>query len=128
MLLFAEVVVGRTWFVELQSATSSLANPMLSIGVSLEVAGGQQRKWGPTVLVRLVGRFVDDCTVLEASQIKHPYTSICPTTHKYVYALGAKSHVKDLLVMSDELRLRSKRRDVPDGASSVYTGGDDETR
>jgi len=38
MLLFAEVAVGRTWFVELQLATSSLANPMLSIHVSLEVA------------------------------------------------------------------------------------------
>jgi hypothetical protein len=65
--------------------------------------------------------------VLEASQIKHPYTTICSTTHKYVYALGTKSHVKDLLVMSDELRLRSKCGDVPDGASRVYTGGDDET-
>ena len=38
MLLFAEAAVGRTWFVELQSAISSLANPMLSIHVSLEVA------------------------------------------------------------------------------------------
>ena len=43
MLLFAEVAVGRTWFVELQSATSSLANPMLSIGVSLEVAGSAKK-------------------------------------------------------------------------------------
>jgi hypothetical protein len=127
MLLFAEAAVGRTWFVELQLATCSLANPMLSICVSLEVARSA-KKWEPTVLVRLVRRFVDDRTVLEASQIKHPYTSICPTTHKYVYALGAKSHVKHLLVMSDELRLCSKRGDVPDGAGSVYTRSDDETR
>jgi hypothetical protein len=100
---------------------------MLSISVSLEVAGSVKEIGGPTVLVRLVGRFVDDCTVFKASQIKHPYTSVRPTTHKYVYALGTKSYIKDLLVMSDELRLRSKRGDVPDGASRVYTGGDDET-
>lgn len=43
MLLFAEAAVGRTWFVELQSATSSLANPMLSIDVSLEVAGSAKK-------------------------------------------------------------------------------------
>jgi hypothetical protein len=41
--------------------------------------------------------------------------------------LGAKSHVKHLLVVSDELRLCSKRGDVPDGAGSVYTRSDDET-
>jgi hypothetical protein len=44
MPLFAEAAVGRTWFVELQSATSSLANPTLSIGVSLEVARSA-KKW-----------------------------------------------------------------------------------
>ena len=46
MLLFAEAAVGRIWFVELQWATSSLANPMLSISVRLERGGVSAKKNG----------------------------------------------------------------------------------
>jgi hypothetical protein len=66
--------------------------------------------------------------VLKATQVEHAYTSVCATTHEYIYALSAKTHVKHLLVMSDKLGLGSKRRNVPNGAGSVYTGRDDEAR
>ena len=121
------VVVERTWSVGLSWETCSLVNPVLSIRVSLETPGRVKvRK--RTGFVSLVRRLVDDCTVLEATQIEHPYTSIRTTAHEYINALGTESHVEHFLVMGDELRLRGKSRNVPDSAGSVYTGSDDETR
>lgn len=64
--------------------------------------------------------------MLETSQVEHSHTTIGATTHKDINTAGAESHIKDFLVMRDQLRLGSKGGNVPYGTSSVDTGGDDE--
>lgn len=64
--------------------------------------------------------------MLETSQVEHSHATIGATTHKDIDTAGTETHIKDFLVMCDQLRLGSKGGNVPYGASSVDTGGNDE--
>lgn len=57
--------------------------------------------------VRLISRLVDDGAVLQTPQIEHSYTSICTTADKSVYTTSTESDIEDLLIVSNQLRLRS---------------------
>ena len=48
-----------------------------------------------------VGRFVDDGTVLQASQVEHAHTAISTTAHKHIYAPCTETDIKHLLVVRD---------------------------
>lgn len=73
-----------------------------------------------------VGRFVDDSTVLQASQVKHAHTAISTTAHKHIYASCTETDIKHLLVVRDQLCFGSKSGYVPYRASCVDAGGNDE--
>lgn len=61
--------------------------------------------------------------MFETPEIEHPYAAICATTYKDIDTVGTESDIKDFLVMSDQLSLGCKSRDVPNRACSVNTRG-----
>lgn len=71
---------------------------------------------------------VDDGAMLEASEIKHSYTTICAAADKHIDAVGAESNIVDFLVVGDQLCLCSQSGNIPNGAGCVNAGSDDQTR
>jgi len=55
----------------------------------------------PTFLIVLFGRLIYYCTMLKASKIEHPYTTICATANKNVDAVGAETDIEDFFIMSN---------------------------
>jgi len=69
---------------------------------------------------------VNNSAVLKTSKIKHANATVLPAADEHVDALGAESHVVNLFVVGDQLRLCRQRGNVPDGAGSVYARSDDQ--
>jgi hypothetical protein len=76
----------------------------------------------------LIGWFVDDSAVLQASQIKHSHATVRPTAYENIDAISAESNIIHLFVVGDELCLRCQSGNIPDGARCVDARGDDQTR
>ena len=69
---------------------------------------------------------VDDGAVFETSEIEHADTAVGAAGDEDVDAVGAETHVEDFFVVGDELGLCGECRDIPDGASCVNGGCNDE--
>jgi hypothetical protein len=74
----------------------------------------------------LFGWFVNYCTMLQASKIKHSYTAISATAHEDVNTVGAKSHVKNFFIMRYQLRFGCQSGDVPYRTCRVDARCDDQ--
>lgn len=97
-------------------------SPGLAAMYMFSQSGAMLCRDGHHTFVMLLGRLVYNGTMFEASQVKHSYTTISPTAYKHIHAVGAKSDVKNFLVVSDELCFCCKRRYVPDCTCSVDAG------
>jgi len=64
--------------------------------------------------------------VLETPQIKHSHATIGTATDKNIDTASTEAHVKDLLVVGDELSLCGEGRNVPYGTGGINAGSDDE--
>ena len=64
--------------------------------------------------------------MLETAQIKHAHAPISSTADKDVNTVGTKANIVYFFVVSNQLRLRCKRRDIPDGASRVNARRNDQ--
>ena len=61
---------------------------------------------GPTfIFVVLLRWLVDDGAVLQAPKVEHPHATIRATADKYIDTPRTEAYIKDLLVVSDQLRL-----------------------
>lgn len=78
--------------------------------------------------ITLLRWFIDDSAVLQAAQIKHADTAIRATTDEYIDTVGTESDIEDFFIVSNQLRFSRQGRDIPDGAGSVDTRGDDQAR
>lgn len=76
----------------------------------------------------LLRRLINDCTMLQAAQVKHAHATISSTAGEDVDGVSAKSYVVYLLVVCNQLRFRGKRRNIPDGAGRINARRDDQTR
>lgn len=76
----------------------------------------------------LAGWLVDDGRMLQTTEIKHSNTTVLPTADKHINTVCAEAHVIHFFVMGDQLRLGSQGRNIPDCASCIDAGGNDETR
>lgn len=65
--------------------------------------------------------------MLEASQIEHTHTAVSTAADKNVDAVGTKPNIVHFFVVGNQLRLGRQCWNIPDGASCVNAGGDDET-
>ena len=65
--------------------------------------------------------------MLKASQVEHAHTAISTTADEDIDTVGTESNVINLLVMSNQLCLGGQCWDVPDGASRVNAGSDNQT-
>jgi hypothetical protein len=63
---------------------------------------------------------IDNCAMLQAPKIKHSHTAICPTANEHIDTIRTKSNIKDLFIMSNQLRLGRQRWNIPYSASCVY--------
>ena len=63
---------------------------------------------------------IDNRAVLQAPKIKHSYTAVCPAADEHIDTIRAKSNVKDLFIVSNQLCFSRQRRNVPYSASCVY--------
>lgn len=84
--------------------------------------------WYIRTLFILICRLVDDGTMLETAQIEHANATIRSAANKNVDTVGTKSDIEDLFIMGNQLRLRCKCRDIPDGTGRVNAGCNDQTR
>lgn len=66
--------------------------------------------------------------MFQTSQIKHPHTAISPAAYKDIDAIGAKSHIKHLFIVSDELSFSSQSWNVPYRTGRVDAGSDNQAR
>jgi hypothetical protein len=57
--------------------------------------------------------------MFQTSQIKHSHATISTTAHKNVNAVGAKSNIEYLFIVSDELGFGSQGWDVPYCTSGI---------
>lgn len=64
--------------------------------------------------------------MLETAQIKHAHATISSTADKDVDTVGTKTNIVYFFVVSNQLRLRCERRYIPDGASRVNAGRNDQ--
>lgn len=78
------------------------------------------------LVVVLVRRLVDDGAVLETSKIKHAHTTVSTAADEDINTSSAKSYVKYLLVVRNQLGLGCECWNVPYCAGCVYTGRNDE--
>ena len=85
-----------------------------------------KRTGGGRTLIILRRRLINNRTMLQTPQVKHPHAPISATAHENIYAVRAEAHVEDLLVVRDQLRLGRQRRDVPDRARRVDARRDDQ--
>lgn len=69
---------------------------------------------------------VNDSAMLETAQIKHAHAAISSTADEDVNTVGTKANIVYFFVVSNQLRLRCERRDIPDGASRVNAGRNDQ--
>ena len=85
--------------------------------------GEEGRRKGRRTFIILGRWLVDDSAVLEGTQVKHAYTSICAARNKHIHAVGAEANIEDFFVVSNQLRLSGQSWDIPDSASGVYARG-----
>lgn len=64
--------------------------------------------------------------MFEAAQVEHTHTAVSTAADKHVDAVRTEPNIVHLLVVSNQLRLGSQRRDVPDSARCINAGGDDQ--
>lgn len=64
--------------------------------------------------------------MLETAQIKHAYAAISSTADKDVDTVGTKANIVYFFIVGNQLRLRRECRDIPDGASRVNAGRNDQ--
>ena len=74
----------------------------------------------------LLRRLIYDRAVFQAPEIKHAHTSISATANEHVNAVGAETHVVHFLVVCNELRLCRQCGYIPDCASCVDAGSDNQ--
>lgn len=63
--------------------------------------------------------------MFQAAEIKHAHAAVCTATDKHVDAVCAKSDVKHLFVMGNQLCFGCQCGDIPDRAGRVNAGRDD---
>lgn len=78
-----------------------------------------------TFFIILFRRLVDDSTMFETPEVKHPYTTIGTAADKDVDAVRAESDIKNFFIMRYQLSLCRKRWYVPNRTSGVDARGDD---
>lgn len=66
--------------------------------------------------------------MLQASEVEHSHTPIRATRNKNINAIGTESNVIDLLVVGNQLGLGREGGNVPDGASGINRGSNDQRR
>lgn len=76
-------------------------------------------------LLILISWLVNNGTMLEAPQVKHPHTAIRTTTDKDIDTVGAESNIIHLLVVGDQLGLCCQSRNIPNGAGRINAGSYD---
>lgn len=74
----------------------------------------------------LIRWLVNDSTMFETAQIKHAHAAISSTADKDVNTVGTEANIVYFFVVSNQLRLRCEGRDIPDGASRVNAGRNDQ--
>lgn len=76
--------------------------------------------------INFLTRLIDDCTMFEASKVKHPDTAVRAARDKDVDAVGAEADIEDFFVVGDELSFGGEGRDVPYCTGGVDARGNDE--
>lgn len=63
--------------------------------------------------------------MFQTAEVEHAHATIRTAGDKHIDAVCAKPYVIYFFVVSDELRLGRKSRDIPDGAGGINAGCDD---
>ena len=81
---------------------------------------------GSLTFVIFICWLVNDSTMFETAQIKHAHAAISSTADKDVDTVGTKANIVYFFIVGNQLRLRRECRDIPDGASRVNAGRNDQ--
>ena len=79
-----------------------------------------------TLNISFLRWFINDSTVLQASQVEHSNTAIGTAADKHINAVGAEPDIKNFLIVGNQLCLGRQCRDIPDCAGRIDTRCDDQ--
>lgn len=85
-------------------------------------------EYGLITLLVLFRGFIDNGTMLQTSQVKHPHTPIGSTAYEDINTISTKSNVKNFFVVRDQLGFGSQGWDIPYRTSGIDAGRDDQAR